>query len=239
MLVISIIIPTLNESLELPATMAALSDSKAPYEVLVVDAGSRDDTVARAQYAGAGIILAPFRQRARQLNLGAAAAKGEILLFLHADTHLPPGALDNIQTTLDEPAAEASGARRPEGGGFVRHFDSPSAFLRVTCRLAAWRCRRWGWFLGDQAIFVRRATFQRLGGFREIALFEDLDFSRRLARLGPVVTLSPGVVTSARRFAARGALATTLRDLWLTIQYVAGRDPDKLRARMGRATGSK
>ncbi len=236
---ISVIVPTLNEGLELPITLGTLRESTAPYDLVVVDAGSRDDTVAIAQSVGARVIASPVRQRAHQLNLGAAAAKGEFLLFLHADTHLPPGALDHIQKALTGPADGSPGVHQPVGGGFVRHFDSSSRLLRLTCRLAAWRCRRWGWFLGDQGIFVRRTTFQRLGGFREIALFEDLDFSRRLARSGPVVTLSPGVVTSARRFAARGALVTTLRDLWLTIQYLAGRDPDKLRARITPPKGPK
>lgn len=210
-----------------------------PHELVVVDAGSRDETVAISQSAGARVIVSPIRHRAHQLNLGAATARGELLLFLHADTHLPPGALEHIQTAMTGPAKGSPGDHRPGGGGFVRHFDSPSLLLRLTCRLAAWRCRRWGWFLGDQGIFVRRTTFQRLGGFREIALFEDLDFSRRLAKAGPVITLAPGVVTSARRFAARGAFITTLRDLWLTIQYVAGRDPDKIRARMARRRGAK
>jgi len=148
-----------------------------------------------------------------QMNLGASTAGGDTLLFLHADTQLAPGALRAIEVALEEPAVL--------GGGFARRYESPSLFLRLTCALAEARTRLSGWFLGDQAIFVRRATFTALGGFREWDIFEDLDFSRRVARSGRVVTLRPPVLSAARRFAARGAVRTTWRDLGLTARYLA------------------
>ncbi len=114
------------------------------------------------------------------------------MLFLHADTRLAPSALRALQAAL----------RHEEvvGGGFARRYDSASPFLRATCALAEARTRFCGWFLGDQAIFVRRTVFAALGGFSAWDVFEDLDFSRRLARVGRVVTLRPPVVSSARRF---------------------------------------
>ena len=105
------------------------------------------------------------------------------------------------------------------GGAFVRHYASPSKFLRATCLLARCRNHLIGWHLGDQAMFVRRSIFFQLGGFREVDQFEDLDFSRRLTSLGRIVTLHPGVTSSSRRF-EQGAVARTMRDFCLTIGYL-------------------
>jgi len=98
----------------------------------------------------------------------------------------------------------------------------------MTCLLASLRTRLTGWFLGDQAIFVRREVFKKLGGFRDLDLFEDLDFSRRMTQLGQVVTLSPPVISSSRRFQYRGAFLTTISDFWLTARYLTGADPSRL-----------
>ncbi|MBU6400627.1 MAG: TIGR04283 family arsenosugar biosynthesis glycosyltransferase [Verrucomicrobia bacterium] len=222
---ISIVIPTLNEADQLAATLAAIGDPlpRAACEVIVVDAGSSDGTAALAKAAGTRVVTSPGPGRAAQMNLGAQQASGDQLLFLHADTRLPEGALARIDAALRDPAIV--------GGGFARRFAGASRFLRLTAWLADWRCRSLGWFLGDQAIFARRSVFEQLKGYREIDLFEDLDFSRRMARTGKVVTLSPPVISSARRFAARGPLVTTAADLWLTCQFLAGADPQELAAR--------
>ncbi len=212
------IIPAWNEAAELPATLGALRAQEVSHEVIVVDAGSTDSTAFIASAAGARTISSPRRQRAAQMNLGAGAALGDALLFLHADTRLAPGSLRAIEAALAQPGVA--------GGGFVRRYDSPSLFLRATCALAEARTRLCGWFLGDQGIFARRAVFTELGGFREWDIFEDLDFSRRLARAGRVATLRPAVVSAARRFTARGAVRTTWRDLGLTARYLAGTLPD-------------
>ncbi len=217
---ISVIIPTLNEAAMLPASLRALHSQSVAHEVLVVDAASEDDTVALARAAGARVLESPQIQRASQLNLGAQQARGDVLLFLHADTVLPATGLERIAEALRHP--------RVVGGAFARRFQSDSLVLRATCLLAEWRGRWLGWNLGDQAIFVRRSVFDELKGFREIPLFEDLDFSRRLARRGQVVTLRPPVQSSARRFAARGPLRTTCADFWLTCRYLAGADPKRL-----------
>jgi cellulose synthase/poly-beta-1,6-N-acetylglucosamine synthase-like glycosyltransferase len=154
------------------------------------------------------------------MNLGAWHARGSFLLFLHADTVLPRKALDHIEFALSK--------ERVIGGGFARRYDSSSWFLRTTCLLAGLRTRLTGWFLGDQAIFVRRRAFEELRGFRDLDLFEDLDLSRRMARVGQVVTLLPPVITSSRRFRVRGELLTTLADVWLTFRYLRGDNPNVL-----------
>lgn len=213
---ISIIIPACNEAAHLPATLASVRAQTAQHAVLVVDAQSADATSALAEEGGARVLASTRRQRAAQMNAGARAAGGEFLLFLHADTLLAPGALTKIVRAFRDPATL--------GGGFARRYDAPSAVLRLTCALAEVRTRCFGWFLGDQAIFVRRSAFEELGGFREWDIFEDLDFSRRLARAGRVVTLRPPVISAARRFATRGAMRTTWSDLLLTARYALAKE---------------
>jgi rSAM/selenodomain-associated transferase 2 len=217
---ISVIIPTCNEISHLSATLDSIADSKTNNEVIVVDAGSVDGTNDLARGKTSLVLVSPRKQRAYQMNLGAQHAHGRMLLFLHADTRLPTPALDYIESALSEDGIV--------GGGFARQYDSNSWFLRTTCLLAAWRTRCTGWFLGDQAIFVRKDVFEKLGGFRDLELFEDFDFSIRMAQMGQVVTLSPPVITSSRRFKRRGEVRTTLSDLWLTCRYLAGADPNTL-----------
>jgi cellulose synthase/poly-beta-1,6-N-acetylglucosamine synthase-like glycosyltransferase len=150
------------------------------------------------------------------MNYGAAAARGRVLLFLHADTLLPPGALVRLLAATDRSGVV--------GGAFSRRYCSFSVVLAVTTRLASLRNRLLGWHLGDQALFVRREVFEKLGGYRDLAVFEDLDFSRRLRRFGKTVTLTPPVYSSARRFAQLGPLRTTWHDLKLTFRYLSGKD---------------
>ncbi len=219
---VSIIIPTLNEVAALPSTLAAVEKAAAGqvFEVVVADAGSTDGTVEVAAALGYLCIPSPRVQRAAQMNAGAARARGTILLFLHADTLLAPGALASVEATCGQPGVA--------GGGFARRYHSPSLWLRLTCVLAQWRNRCVGWHLGDQAIFVRRPVFEQLGGFSDFDVFEDVDFSRRLARAGMVRTLYPPVVSSARRFARDGAFRRSLADAWLMLRYLLGASPHLL-----------
>lgn len=217
---ISLIIPAVNESATLRLVLAAIGSGSVRFEMIVVDGSSSDETVAMAQAAGARVVASPCRQRAYQLNLGAQEARGEILLFLHADTVLPAGALDRIVHALQDP--------RIVGGAFARRYASPSRLLRLTCFLARCRNSVIGWHLGDQAMFVRRGIFFQLGGFREVDVFEDLDLSRRLKKVGRLVTLSPPVTSSSRRFAGAGPARTTLRDFFLTMRYLwRGLEPER------------
>ena len=211
---ISVIIPAVNEAETLGATLASVRAQTVPFEIIVVDAQSTDETLALARGADARVISSLRRQRGAQLNLGAQQASGSTLLFLHADTVLPARALDHITDMLQD--------RSVSGGAFTRRYASPSLLLRATCRLAHLRNRTIGWHLGDQAMFVRKSTFFQLGGFREVDSFEDLDFSRRLGRFGRLVTLSPAVTSSARRFTEAGTARRTWRDLALTARYLMG-----------------
>lgn len=216
---VSVVIPTLDEESHLGSTIRAVRQSSVQHEILVVDGGSTDRTIEVAAAGGATTIRASKRQRAAQLNQGAAASAGEILLFLHADTILPKGGLDQVQEACARPSVG--------GGAFARRFDCPSVFLRLTCHLAEYRNRLVGWHLGDQGIFVRKSIHESLGGFRAFDRFEDLDFSRRLAGIARVVTLRPPVVSSDRRFQRLGPVRTTLRDFWLTLRYLRD-DPEVL-----------
>ena len=125
---------------------------------------------------------------------------------------MPAGAFREIRRVFRDPEVL--------GGGFARYFDSPSRFLQWTCDLAAWRSDRGGWFLGDQAIFVRREGFERVGGFGALRVFEDYDLCRRLKAVGVLRCLQPAVLSSARRFERAGPVRRTLKDLWLTIVYL-------------------
>jgi rSAM/selenodomain-associated transferase 2 len=201
---ISVIMPALNEARELPETIRRAAGA---FEIIIADGGSDDGT---QDFKGATIIRAPLG-RALQMNAGAAAATGDVFLFLHADTWLQPGSFDSIRSALAFP--------RVSGGAFERRFRSNSLFLRATCGLAKFRNRAIGWHLGDQAIFCRAEVFRELAGFANMRAFEDVDFSRRLARKGRLVTLRPPVLTSARRF-AEGPVKRTCKDLVLTMRYL-------------------
>ena len=201
---ISVIIPTLNEAGELPETIRRAAGV---FEIILADGGSDDGT---ADTKGATIVRAP-RGRALQMNAGAAAATGDVFVFLHADTWLEPGALGAIDRAMADECVV--------GGGFERRFRTDSLFLRMTCAMAAVRNRMIGWHLGDQAIFCRAKSFRELGGFANMRAFEDVDFSRRLGRKGKLVTLRPAVLSSARRF-AEGPVKRTAKDLFLTMRYL-------------------
>jgi rSAM/selenodomain-associated transferase 2 len=220
---VAVIIPTLNEAELLPETLRRIRANTAICEMLVVDGGSEDETVQLAEAGGARVIHSPKRLRAFQMNLGAQQARGDVFLFLHADTWIGPHALQQIEKTLDRPDVV--------GGGFARRFQGASPFLHVTCRIGECRSRLFGWFFGDQGIFARRSAFEHAGGFRELLLFEDIDFCRRLSRIGNLSMLRPPIVSSSRRFEARGSLLTTISDVWLTTRYLCGADPVKLAAK--------
>ena len=209
---VSVIIPAWNEAAGIEATIQSVHCLFIAHEIIVVDAGSTDATVRIAENAGALVIRSALRQRAAQMNLGAASAHGDVFLFLHADTHLNPGALLAIRDALRDP--------RVVGGAFARRYDSSSRVLAATCWLAGLRNRFFGWHLGDQAIFARCHIFQRCGPFPAVDRFEDLEFSRMIARCGKVVTLQPPVFSAARRFAKDGPLLRTAKDFLLTCRYL-------------------
>jgi len=203
---ISVLIPTLDEQQELPGCLESVrSQRPAAHEILVADAGSSDLTRERA--AGTRWVEAS-RGRGRQLNEAAAQACGDVLLFLHADSRLPEGALAAAATALEDPTVAV--------GAFNKRWRSSHPLHRS----AHWRARLWHRFgaaFGDQAIFLRRSDFEAVGGFREDLRAEDAELVRRLARRGRIVLLDLEVETSARRLQQEGTLRTWLRwwSIWL------------------------
>ena len=220
---ISIIIPALNEAAGIAETLRALQPLRARgHEVIVADGGSTDGTMEIARPL-ADRVIASERGRALQQNAGAGAAAGGILLFLHADTRLPPDAGRRI---IDGLAAAGRG-----WGRFDVRLSGRHPLLRVVERMMNLRSRATGIATGDQAIFVRRDWFRRAGGFPNIPLMEDVALSAALRRMGPPLCLRERVVTSSRRWEERGVLRTILLMWRLRAEYALGADPARLAER--------
>jgi rSAM/selenodomain-associated transferase 2 len=211
----SVIIPTLNEASVLGGTLAAVSRLPGAVEIIVVDGGSDDGTPAIAHSHQAQVHRAP-RGRGSQMRAGADAARGEILWFLHADTHPPADAVEQIADALQDPQVIA--------GSFAVQFDGESFAARFLTWLYP-SLGRLGLCYGDSAIFVRRTAYDWIGGFRPLLLFEDLDLVRRLKRAGRFVRLPGPVVTSSRRFEGRSFPLIFLRWTMLQILYWLGVKP--------------
>lgn len=208
---ISVIIPALNEARALPGTLAHLLEQSGTYEVIVVDGGSEDRTleIARA-FTGVRAVSAP-RGRARQMNAGARLASGELLLFLHADTLLPDGALAWLNALEPEPECQA--------GGFRHRFSGDDWRLRAISRLDNFRCRRTGIIYGDQAMFVRRALFWQLGGFPDTPILEDVMFCEKLTRVTRPQLIDQEAITDARKFVQRGPWRSLVRCCAILVAY--------------------
>ena len=215
--------PSLDEADGIEAALEALRPLRERgHEVIVADGGSTDGTP-RLAARGADRVLAAPRGRARQMNAGAAAASGRVLVFLHADTTLPPDA--------DRAVSEALGGRPGWGSFGVRLSGSHPAF-RVIERMITLRSRLSGIATGDQAIFVARDLFFTAGGFADVALLEDVELCRRLRRIvRPVRPRRGPVVTSSRRWEAGGIARTTALMWWIRGAYALGADPDRLARR--------
>lgn len=217
---LSIVLPVLNEAAIIAPALARLQPLRERgAEVIVADGGSRDQTPALALPLADAVIRAATG-RASQMNAGAAQARGEVLLFLHADTELPDGAdaliLENVLRT---------GAL---WGRFDVRLSGSHPLLRLVERMMNWRSRLTGICTGDQAIFVTRDAFAGTGGFPEQQLMEDIAFSRRMKRLGPPLCLRPAAVTSSRRWERSGMLRTILLMWRLRLLYFLGADPGEL-----------
>ncbi|MBN4006705.1 TIGR04283 family arsenosugar biosynthesis glycosyltransferase [Nostoc sp. LPT] len=216
---ISIIIPVINEAGNIKGAIATTQPS-INIEVIVVDGGSKDNTVEIVQSLGVKVISSS-PGRAVQMNAGAVAASGEILLFLHADSRLPTGFDEMIRTALQQPGIVA--------GAFK---------LRIDASLLSLRWVEWGVNVrshfcqmpyGDQAIFVTKAVFQQIGGFPELPIMEDFELMRRLKAKGHITIISTPVVTSARRWLQKGVFKTTLLNQIVIIAYLLGVSPERIR----------
>jgi rSAM/selenodomain-associated transferase 2 len=211
---ISVIIPAYNEEQALPATLHHLQRLPGEFEVLLVDGGSDDRTVEIASdMAGVTVLHAP-KGRATQMNAGAASARGEWLLFLHADTLLPAEALVRLNGLEEDPAVEA--------GGFLHRFSGSDWRLRMISWLDNFRCVRSRIIYGDQAMFVRKGLFERLGGFPEVPILEDVAFCEKLVRATTPLVLSPPVMTDARKFLKMGVWRSFARVLLIILHVQFG-----------------
>ena len=220
---LSIIVPVLDEAACIGATLAALAPFRARgAEVIVADGGSRDRTVEIAQPLADRVIAAP-RGRGAQMNAGAAAANGDVLLFLHADTTLPPAA----DTLILEGLRDSTW----QWGRFDVRIEGLGPLLAVISGFMNWRSLITGIATGDQAMFVRRAAFAATGGFPEIPLMEDIALSTSLKRLSRPLCLAARVVTSGRRWDERGAVRTILLMWRLRLAYWLGAEPRALARR--------
>ena len=202
---ISVIIPTYNEEKALPGTLTQLSSQTGNYELIVVDGGSTDRTceIARAQ-AQARLVTAR-KGRASQMNAGAANARGEWLLFLHADTVLPEGALRNLNALESDQKIQA--------GGFRHRFSGEDWRLRLISSIDNLRARVTRIIYGDQAMFVRRRLFEQLGGFPPQPFLEDIAFCQSLKRVTKPILLDQHVVTDSRKFVQMGIWRSLVRCL--------------------------
>jgi len=228
---VSVILPARNEAATIVTAVRSAREAGAD-EVIVVDGESRDGTSDAARPIADAVILSP-PGRARQMNAGAAAAKGEILLFLHADTSMARGSIAAVREEMSREGVL--------GGAFSVRLEVSAgapllrkAALRLTSRMINLRARLFRAYTGDQAIFVRRDVFEEIGAYPEIPLMEDVELSRRLTRRGKTVLLALPVATSARRWEEHGTLRTILLMWGLRLAYLFGMPPARCAELYGR-----
>jgi len=216
---LSIVVPAWREAIGIVPTLQALAPLRARgAEILVADGGSDDGTADAARPWADRVLTAP-RGRARQMNAGAAVARSDVLLFLHADTRLPPDADRLIARALDAGAG---------WGRFDVRIDGRSRWLPMVAALMNLRSRLSGIATGDQAMFVRRPLFEAVGGFPDQPLMEDIELSARLRRRQRPACLRERVQTSGRRWDERGAWRTIVLMWSLRLRYACGASPDDL-----------
>jgi rSAM/selenodomain-associated transferase 2 len=221
---LSIIIPVLNEAETLVSRLAALQGLRAGgVEAIVVDGGSADDSAGRSLPFADRVITAP-RGRGRQMNAGAEQATGEVLLFLHADTVLPDSATERIEEVMEGGA---------HWGRFDVRIEGASIMLPVVAALMNMRSRLTGIATGDQAIFITREAFARVGGFPDIPLMEDIAFSSAMRRIARPACLAEKVTTSGRRWEKHGVWRTILTMWWLRLRFWLGVSPQALAREYG------
>jgi len=217
---LSVIIPVLNEAKNLESILSRLRAICPAAEVIVVDGGSEDGTTTVVRQFPWVTYLSGRRGRASQMNAGAAVANGEVLLFLHADTLLPSGTNAAIVEAFNDPGFIA--------GRFDVSFDNPRPVFKVIAFFINLRSRLTKICTGDQALFVRRKTFDELGGYPDIPLMEDVELAKRLKRLGKVACLHSKVTTSARKWEREGIFRIILLMWTLRFLYFIGVNPYRL-----------
>lgn len=217
---LSIIIPTLNEAPFIRHTIERCQALRPAPEIIVCDGGSSDATLNLLEALGTRVIRSAQRGRSFQMNAGAQAATGDVLVFLHADSNIGQAAWETLLHDLENSAIGF--------GAFKRRFDPPSRLLHLGSYLAAWRGRVSKIFLGDQVIFARRPVFESAGGYREILLFEDVDLCLRLRTIAKGALIDAFITTSRRRFQKEGNAQRYFRNIILWLRYWFGADPNHL-----------
>ena len=215
---LSIIIPTWNESSCIEMTLTLLQPIRQWSEIIVVDAGSKDSTQDLARPL-ADIVITSEKGRAIQMNTGANAAKGEYLLFFHADTQMSTKTQSALFTALQH---------KPIWGRFDINLSGKIVMLRIVALFMNWRSHLTGIATGDQGIFVQQSLFAAIGQFPSIALMEDIAISRKLRRISRPTCISQALITSSRRWESAGCMATILLMWRLRLLYFFGTDPEKL-----------
>ena len=206
---VSIIIPTFNEESCLGHTLEHIQQLS-PYEVIISDGGSNDKTFEIAKNFTEKLVTGPTG-RAVQMNTGARIATGDIFLFLHADSRIDPNSYEKMLFFMTH--------SEKIGGAFSLHIDSEKRNLRLIAWLANIRSKYLGMTYGDQAFFVRKPIFQNMNGFSEFPICEDIDFFKRLRKLGSVILLNEKVFTSPRRWNKEGVWFTTFRNILIAILF--------------------
>lgn len=222
---LTVIIPTFNESSNISSTVSAvLTRASRPPQVLVVDGGSSDATASLARAAGARVLCVPGG-RAAQLNAGGAAAQGDTLFFLHADTR-PPDAFDvALRETLRAPLPRRwwGGARvMPVAGAFRLKLDGDGWKMRAVEKVVGWRSRWLRLPYGDQGLFLSKDVFEKVGGFPDMPFMEDYAMVRKLGAVGSVVVSEKSVVSSARRWETLGVVKTSIINQCIVFGYHVG-----------------
>lgn len=217
---ISIIIPVLNEAKTIEKTLLNVQ-YESNVEIIVIDGGSVDDTVAIAKNYTTNVISSPLPGRANQMNTGAKVATAEILLFLHADTLLPFNYTSIIDQVLNKKNIIA--------GAFNLKIDGEMRSLRFIEKMVKWRSHFFSLPYGDQAIFLRKSTFDEIGGFPNLPIMEDFELIRKLKQKGKIAIAPASVLTSSRRWEKLGVVKTTLINQIIIIGYFLGISPYKLR----------
>jgi rSAM/selenodomain-associated transferase 2 len=217
---LSVVVPSWRDGRNLAALLPALSRLEGVSETIVVDAGGDPEAERIALSSGATFIGCPSPNRGEQMNLGAAAASGDAIIFQHSDTDLAEAHIAAIECALSDPAVI--------GGAFFRKFDGRHPRLMWLESVARFLTRHGGTLYGDQSIFVRRDVFTKLGGFAKIPLMEDVEFSRRLRAAGSVAVLDPPVQSSGRRHLRKGAWRTSIQNGLFIVLYNLGVSPHRL-----------
>ena len=217
---ISVVVPSWRDAENLATLLPALARLERVTEIIVADVSSGDEAERIALSSGATFIASPTPNRGEQMNLGAEAASGDVIVFQHSDTALENAHLAAIEAALSDPHVI--------GGAFFRKFDGRHPRLMWLESVARFLTRHGGTLYGDQSIFVRRDVFRMLHGFAKIPLMEDVEFSRRLRAAGKVAVLDPPVQSSARRHLRKGAWRTSMQNGLFIVLYNLGVSPHRL-----------